>query len=378
MTSMDTSKAAGLDVLPGPSAPTQVAGLTHWSWTELLGPVGLVVVVAYLGAMVSPGMSFMIEGALALLVMVLALQVFIGNSGVLSFGHGAFALLGGFTTGLVTMPSRIKENVHTDLLPFLQSLHSTMVPGVLLGIFVALVVGLVVGVFLMRLHGLAAGIATFAVLMVADNIFFNSRAVGPGPQVMPQIPRFPFLEVSLLLAVVAIVVAYALGVARSGRLLRASREDFLAAQALGASIWRLRVLYFTISAGMAGLSGAMYAHHAAAVSARDFYLGFTFLTLGMLIIGGSGSVWGAVVGCAVVTALSQVLLDLEQGLQIGNLVFDIPDGARSIAIAAALVLVLLWRPTGITKGAEFRLPWRPRTRDDQPLAPDAHQRKEAP
>lgn len=354
-----------------PSATARVEGLTHWRWSEVLAPVVLVVVATYLCAMLSPGIRFMIEGTLAMLVMVLALQVFIGNSGVLSFGHGAFALLGGFTTGLLTMPTRIKENVLSDLLPFLRTAHASVGTGVLVGILVAAAVGLVVGLFLMRLQGLAAGIATFAVLMVADNIFFNSRSVGPGPQVMPQVPRFPFLEVSLLLAVAAIVVAYAVGVSRSGRLLRASREDFLAAQALGASIWRLRVLYFTISAALAGLSGAMYAHHAAAVSARDFYLGFTFLTLGMLIIGGSGSVWGAVVGCAVVTGLGQVLLELEQGLQLGGLVFTIPAGTRSIAIAAALVLVLMWRPSGITGGAEFRLPKRLL----RPPAPAARQPK---
>lgn len=367
MAIMGMRRGTDTQAAPGASATTRVPGLTHWRWTELLGPIVLVVLAAYLCALISPGMRFMIEGALALLVMVLALQVFIGNSGVLSFGHGSFALLGGFTTGLLTMPTQIKENVLTDLLPFLSSAHTTMAPGILFGVLVAAVVGLLVGVFLMRLHGLAAGIATFAVLMVTDNIFFNSQSVGPGPQVMPQIPRFPFLEVSLLLAVAAIVVAYAVGVSRSGRLLRASREDFLAAQALGASIWRLRVLYFTISAGLAGLSGAMYAHHTAAVSARDFYLGFTFLTLGMLIIGGSGSVWGAVVGCAAVTALSQVLLELEQGLQVGNLIFDIPAGVRSIAIAAALVLVLMWRPSGITGGAEFRLARR--RKDPQPLQP---------
>jgi len=174
--------------------------------------------------------------------------------------------------------------------------------------------------------------------------------------VMPQIPRFPTLEASLALAAVSIVIAYGAGVCRAGRLLRASREDYLAAQALGVSVWRLRLLFFVLSGAMAGLAGAMYAHHSAAISARDYYLQFTFLTLGMLIIGGAGSVWGAVVGCAVVTGLSQVLLHLEQGLQIGNLIFTIPDGVSGMVIAGTLVVVLLWRSTGLTRGREFRLP----------------------
>jgi len=331
-------------------------GVTQWRWTEVLGPLVLLVTATYACASVSPGMTFMVEGALALLVMVLALQIFIGNSGVLSFGHGSFALLGGFTTGLLTMPSLIKVNALDGLASVLQHAHANMVTGIVAGVVVASVVACVVGAFLMRLHGLAAGIATFAVLMVTDNVFFNSRTLGPGPQVMPQIPRFPTLEGSLALAAVSIVIAYGAGVCRAGRLLRASREDYLAAQALGVSVWRLRLLFFVLSGAMAGLAGAMYAHHSAAISARDYYLQFTFLTLGMLIIGGAGSVWGAVVGCAVVTGLSQVLLHLEQGLQIGNLIFTIPDGVSGMVIAGTLVVVLLWRSTGLTRGREFRLP----------------------
>lgn len=344
-------------------------GVTQWRPTEVVGPVLMVVVATYACAFISPGMRFMVEGALASLVMVLALQVFVGNSGVLSFGHGSFALLGGFATGMLTMPALIKKNALDGLAPWLQHAHTGMAIGIAVGVGVACVVALVVGAFLMRLQGLSAGIATFAVLMVTDNIFFNSRTVGPGPQVMPQIPRFPTLEVSLALAVASVVIAYGAGVSRSGRLLRASREDFLAAQALGVSVWRLRVTFFVLSGALAGLAGAMYAHHSAAISARDFYLQFTFLTLGMLIIGGAGSVWGAVVGCAVVTGLSQVLLHLEQGLQVGNLIFTIPGGVSGMVISAVLVLVLLWRSAGLTRGREFRLPRsRRRIRDAASLA----------
>ncbi len=56
------------------------------------------------------------------------------------------------------------------------------------------------------------------------------------------------------------------------------------------------------------------------------------------------------------TGLSRVLLELEQGLQVGNLVFTIPDGASGLVVAAAFVMVLLWRSKGVTRGREFRLP----------------------
>lgn len=358
------TRALGRAVIP----PSVSGAVTRWRWSEVLGPLLFVVALAYLVASLSAAMTFLVEGTLALLVMVLALQVFIGNSGVLSFGHGAFAIVGGIGTGILTMPMVIKENVLDGLLPFLRNVHTPMWVGIVIAVVLGVVAGLVVGLLLMRLNGLAAGIATFAVLMVADNVFFNSRAVGPGPQVLPQIPRFPFLDISIALCAVALVIAYAVGTSRSGRLLRASREDHLAALALGVSVFRLRVLFFTISGGMAALAGAMYAHHAAAVSARDFYLSYTFMTLAMLIIGGAGSVWGAVVGTVIVGAIGQVLLELETGIQIGNLLFTIPNGVRGAAIAAAFVIMLVWKPRGLTGGREFRLPWVGRSRGARPTS----------
>ena len=101
----------------------------------------------------------------------------------------------------------------------------------------------------------------------------------------------------------------------------------------------------------------MYAHHAGAVTARDFYLGFTFTTLAMLIIGGATSLWGAVVGTVLVTAIGQVLLVLESGVNFGSVEFTLPNGARGLVIAAALVIILIWRPKGITGGKEFTLPF---------------------
>ena len=293
--------------------------------------------------------------------MVLALQILIGNSGVLSFGQAAFAMVGGFATGLLTVPVRIKENVLDELWEPLKMINMGIYPSLVIAVAIGAFLAFITGLFLMRLSGLAAGIATFAVLMVADNVLFNWKLIGPGPQVMPQVPKFGFIDESIAIAVLVMIVVYLIGISRRGRLLRATREDALAARALGASIWRLRVLFFTASGGIAALSGAMYAHHAGAVSARDFYLGFTFTTLAMLVIGGASSVWGAVVGTILVTAIGQLLLVFEGGVTLGSIEFTLPNGVRGLVIAAALVVILIWRPRGVTGGKEFRLPFLSRT-----------------
>jgi branched-chain amino acid transport system permease protein len=341
-----------------PESDVVLRGTTRFRWQELLAPILLVVVLSYGASRISASIAFLVLGTLSTLVMVLALQVFIGNSGVLSFGQSAFAMIGGFASGLATVPLRIKENVLDGLWGPLQTLQMGLWPSIVLAMVVAGAFAFITGLFLMRLNGLSAGIATFALLMVADSVMFNWKLIGPAAQVLPQIPKFAFVDEAIGIAIVAIVVAYFFGISRRGRLLRATREDGLAARALGANTWRLRVLAFTLSGAMAGVAGAMYGHYAGALSVRDFYLGFTFTTLAMLVIGGTGSVWGAVVGTVVVAGIGQVLLMLEQGLSLGTLVVTVPNGTRGLVIAAALVVILMWRPGGITGGREFRLPRR--------------------
>jgi branched-chain amino acid transport system permease protein len=116
----------------------------------------------------------------------------------------------------------------------------------------------------------------------------------------------------------------------------------MSAPALGISIQKVRWVAFTLSGALAGLSGGMYVHVAGTWQVQDYYLVFTFLTLAMLVIGGSASMWGAIAGTLVVTAVGQVLLLWEQGKSILGLKI------------ATLVGMLLWRSSGITNGQEFK------------------------
>lgn len=333
---------------------------TRFRSLEILGPVLVVILVSYLFGNRSPELMLSVQNTLSLFVMVLALQLFVGNSGVISFGHGAFAMIGAFASGLATTPLNIKERSLQlqHLYPFLVKFNLTIYPSLLIAILAGAIVAGITGLLLMRLSGLAAGIATLSLLGVAYNIFFNNTNIGPGSQALPQTPKFGYLEEPLSLALLAMLVVYAVGVSRIGRTLRATREDPLAAPALGINIIRVRWVAFTISGALAGLAGAMYSHVAGTVQVQDYYLYYTFMTLSMLIIGGSASLWGAVVGTLSVTLVAQVLLAMEQDKAIFGLVIHIPNGTRAVVIALSLVLMLLWRPAGLTNGREFSLPRR--------------------
>jgi branched-chain amino acid transport system permease protein len=230
--------------------------------------------------------------------MVLALQVFVGNSGVLSFGHGAFAMIGAWVSGMSTASERVKgnalalENLWEPLIGWNLNLYLSILFAAVAGGIVAAISG----AFLMRLNGLAAGIATFAVLGLFYNFFFNNTKLGPGSQALPAVPKFSGVYEPLLLAAVAIILVYGLNVSSIGRKLRATREDLMSAPALGISIQKVRWVAFTLSGALAGLSGGMYVHVAGTWQVQDYYLVFTFLTLAMLVIGGSASMWGAIAG----------------------------------------------------------------------------------
>ena len=334
----------------------KVDGITRFKSEEIIGPLIIVSILAIGVGLISASLQLAVQFALCNLVMVLALQVFVGNSGVLSFGHGAFAMIGAWVSGMSTASERVKgnalalENLWEPLIGWNLNLYLSILFAAVAGGIVAAISG----AFLMRLNGLAAGIATFAVLGLFYNFFFNNTKLGPGSQALPAVPKFSGVYEPLLLAAVAIILVYGLNVSSIGRKLRATREDLMSAPALGISIQKVRWVAFTLSGSLAGLSGGMYVHVAGTWQVQDYYLVFTFLTLAMLVIGGSASMWGAIAGTLVVTAVGQILLLWEQGKSIVGLKIDLPNGARSLIIAATLVGMLLWRSSGITKGQEFK------------------------
>lgn len=334
----------------------RVDGITRFKSEEIIGPLIIVSILAIGVGLISASLQLAVQFALCNLVMVLALQVFVGNSGVLSFGHGAFAMIGAWVSGMSTASERVKgnalalENLWEPLIGWNLNLYLSILFAAVAGGIVAAISG----AFLMRLNGLAAGIATFAVLGLFYNFFFNNTKLGPGSQALPAVPKFSGVYEPLLLAAVAVILVYGLNVSSIGRKLRATREDLMSAPALGISIQKVRWVAFTLSGALAGLSGGMYVHVAGTWQVQDYYLVFTFLTLAMLVIGGSASMWGAIAGTLVVTAVGQILLLWEQGKSIVGLKIDLPNGARSLIIAATLVGMLLWRSSGITKGQEFK------------------------
>ena len=319
-------------------------------------PVLLVLLTALLSTAVSRSSETYFVDALVKVSIVVALYVFIGNSGVLSFGHVSFVALGAWVAGVLSVPLAEKPAIMPNLAHFLGDTTVGNVPSLLLAAAAGGVFALVVGLALMRLSGLAAGIATFAVLEITHNVLRYYEKIGPGLNTFSSVPETTGVWQATIGALVAIAIAFAYQRSRFGRMLRATREDAAAASAAGISVYRQRLAAFVLSGVLAGLAGGLYVH-LLPLNTETLYLDLTFITLAMLVVGGLSSLWGAVVGALAVSALDSFLAQAENSVQVFGGTLDLPAGTRLVVVGALMAIVLIVRPSGITGGREFGGAW---------------------
>jgi branched-chain amino acid transport system permease protein len=324
---------------------------------ELLVPILLVLGTALLGLAVSSYLQAYFLETLVKVAIVIALYLFVGNSGVVSFGHVAFVALGAWTAGVLTVPVDQKPAIMPGLANFLLHTNVGNVASLAFAAGVGAAFALLVGLPLMRLSGLAAGIATFAVLEITVNLLTYSDTIGPGQNAFSSVPGTTGIWQATIGVLICIVVAFGYRSSRFGRMLGATREDPAAAAATGISIYRQRLLAFGISGALAGLAGGLYIH-LLPLSATDLSLPLTFITLAMLVVGGSGTLVGAVVGALVVSGIYSFFSAATNGVDVFGWHLTVPQGTADIVLGVLMAAVLILRPAGLRGGRELTIPER--------------------
>ncbi len=327
---------------------------------QVAAPVVLIAAVGWVGHDLSAARQLEFENTLVNTAIVVALYVFIGNSGVISFGHVSFVAVGAYLSGILSIQASEKDFVLPSLFPFLRHAHVATVPSLVLAAAIGGVYALIVGLPLMRLSGLPAGIATFAVLGITYNVLRYWEKIGPAAQALTGVQGVSVWTLTVG-ALVSVLVAFVYQRSRAGRMLRATREDPGAAQAAGINVYRQRLLAFTISGALAGFAGGLLMHQLGTITTDQVYLNLTFITLAMLVVGGVNSLLGAVVGALSISGVYWFLGDAENGVHIG-FHLKLPDGTQLVTLGALMAGVVLVRPSGITGGRELGLPRRFRLR----------------
>ena len=339
-----------------------------WPLPALLVLVVVATEIAW--ATAGPVTKGVVVVALINLILVVGLYVFVGNAGVFSFGSIGFAAVGAYTAGLLVIPSDQKEILQPDLPGFIAQTTFGSVGATLMGGLMAAVVAAAFAIPLMRLSGLAAGLATFAMLVIIRTVANSWTEITNGAAGLSGIPVTTSKNAALLWALLAIAVGFAFQSTGLGLRLRGSREDDVAARSLGIGVRTERRVAWIVHGFIMGVGGALYGQYLGSFNASFFYLALTFTTLAMLVIGGITSLSGAVIGSLAVSFVAEVLHRIEQGVDVAA--FDIPPrpGLREVGLAIIMLVILILRPRGLTNGRELPWPQRGGLRSGQPAPSD--------
>lgn len=346
----------GSGAAPGrhPSAPPALLSWSRALW-PLLAPVLIVVAVALLASAGPEVLQRRVAETLIKLVAVVALYIFVGNSGLLSFGNVGFMAIGAYASALLGMKASAKGMFLPDLPDFIKNAEWLSLPAALTGGLLAAVIGFLVGVPVMRLSGIAASIATLALLSITYIVIGNWTSVTGGQNSLLGLPMYVDIWVALGWALTAMVAAFVYQETSHGLALRASREDEIAARACGVHVHRERLIAFVISAFFSGIAGVLLAHFLGAVRIEIFYLDLTFTLIALLVVGGARSLAGAAVGTMVMSTLAELMRILEAGVSLGATTIAAPLGLGDVVLALAMLLIILFRPKGLMGGRE--IPW---------------------
>lgn len=291
-------------------------------------------------------------------ILATSLNLINGFTGQFSIGHAGFMAVGAYASAYfsVTYGKAIEgslqflgENVAWSIILLL---------AIVVGAIVAGLMGLIVGIPSLRLKGDYLAIVTLGFAEIIRIIIQNLNVVGGATGYDVQ-GYANFLWIGIF-TVITIVVIHNIVKSDTGRALISIREDELAAEAMGVNVTRYKVTSFVIGSAFAGISGALFAHYNKFLHPNDFQFIRSFEIIIMIVIGGMGSMTGAILGAIIVTLLPELLRQLPD-VQVGATVFKFTD-LRMVIFALVLILTMIVRPQGILGTNEFGLNWLRRAR----------------
>ena len=304
----------------GPNPAQRVYAISR-VWVIL----ALALVFPFLGA--NNYLLHMANVSMMFAILTISLNVLSGFTGLMSVGHIAFFGIGAYSTAILTT---------TYGMPIWLGFIAA---GVISALF-----SLLLGIPTMRLKGMYFSVATLAFGEIIYQIIKNWESVTKGTKGITKIPEITifgfsfksydrFYYLMLLGLVVVIVLTYNLKNSRAGRAMLAIRANDIAAEAMGVNVVTYKLVAFMVSAFFAGIAGAFYAHEMRYISPETFASVESSTLLAMMVVGGIGSIPGAILGGTVLTILPEVLRF------IGDF--------RLVLYGAAVVAIIIFAPKGI-------------------------------
>ena len=281
------------------------------------------------------------------LLVVLGLQVFMGNARITNLSHSAFMGIGAYAAAICVTPVNIKALSLPNAPWGLNAFSLDPLSSALIAIAITGTVALLVGLMIVRLSGIGATIVSLAFLVIVHSLFLYRTDIFKGNQAFFGIPQVFNLASVIALAAAVVFAVRIFRESKWGVALRASADDEVGALSMGVEMYRLRLIAWVFSGMLLAVAGIAYAYFLGTISARPFYFNHVFLTLAMLIFGGMRTVTGAVLGTFVISLGLEMVRWLETGPVL--LGIDLPEalGLSGIALGAVIVFTMALRPSGI-------------------------------
>jgi branched-chain amino acid transport system permease protein len=281
------------------------------------------------------------------------LNLLVGYTGQVSIGHGAFIAVGAYAGAIVVTRAGMPFWI---ALPF--------------GGLVAAAVGAFFGIPSLRIKGLYLAIATLAAQFIIEWLIIHVTWISGGAQATINVPKAAFgdwvlntlqEQYYLNLVVVSLAIVFAMNLVRSpvGRAFIAIRDRDVAAEIIGISLFRYKLLAFAVSSFYAGVTGVLYAHYLGVANYEQFDLATTVDFLAMIIIGGLGSILGSIFGAIFITVLPMVLRAVADVVGSGILlVFPTANvsyvvqsitAIKLILFGVLIIVFLILEPDGLNK-----------------------------
>jgi branched-chain amino acid transport system permease protein len=310
--------------------------------------------------------------ALAYVVMALGLNIVVGFAGLLDLGYVAFYALGAYCAGWFGSDFFFNTHVHflASAIPADAGIHLNFIGVMVCAVLITSIAGTLIGLPTLRLRGDYIAIVTLAFGEIIGVLAVNGTSISLGGgqtltagnlgisaldlPYFPGIGKFSLLDLRpwywLIFVIMMLVLFVNLRVrdSRLGRAWIALREDEVAAVSMGIPLVRTKLLAYAMGAAFGGISGVFLGFYATTVNASQFAFSFSIFVLAMIIVGGLGSIWGAVLGALLLSYINYYLIpDVLNTLpQTFGLDFSLTQLSFGI-FGFLLVIVMVLRPQGL-------------------------------
>ena len=257
------------------------------------------------------------------IVMAVSLNLTVGISGELSLGHAGFMSVGAFSGILM---SHWLPSVFPGSAPLVRLILALIFGGV-----IAAIAGVLIGIPVLRLRGDYLAIVTLVFGSAIHFSFLSPDIPGTmvinGPMGATGIKKLATFNMGFALVIFTLFVVLNLINSRTGRAIKACRDNRIAAESVGINVTQYKMIAFVISAALAGMAGALYGLNFSTIQAVKFKFDTSILVLVFVVLGGIGSIRGSIIAATVLTVLPEVLREF------GNY--------RMLIYAIVLIIVML-------------------------------------